>query len=527
MDEVTDLEVITIAKHLRDEHRAGSDHPDIIIVSNDEGIQRATDHFLKGDVKVLEPAVFLSVLLGVTDDKAVQDEIAETSLRLFRYFTAYRASTGRAPIRQLDAFFQEIQSAIRLARADFEPYFEQGTIQAFERYIISGDPFPNRMVSYEPTLAIIKGLLALPNDEFLAVIDDRLHELFLALGSLARSLHEPNDFTRFYNYITTYLIRAYLDAFKICFLGGDLAAAYKYMTLAKALVQCLANQPSAQRLYFSLLIAEASFAIITGHVGDNYVESTIEFLANAIKKRQLPTLISPDQVFLLIAIWQCKKQKGIDVRPGQGRDCEYRETGLRCTRDYFSALLLHIEEFCDELTSFGKHELALAILMQVYKVVRGESDESSRIEGKIYLICLILQQAIPSCVGSVFPASWEQTTIPLAKDDTHVSFTPLDMASNAYKNQIKILSYIPATGAYTCWVYPLKSRFTLVVPVEVEIKAPARLKAVKLLAGSIKVTPATSNAGSSQGVRGTIELGKDCKVQAYYYEDKFFTLNVI
>nr|MDO8085105.1 hypothetical protein [Candidatus Sigynarchaeum springense] len=527
VDEVTDLEVLTIAKHLHEDYANRGEHPDIIIVSNDEGVQRAADFFLKDDVRVQDPAVFLTVLLGVTDDKKVQSEIAATAKLLFQYFTSYRTSMGRPPIRQLDAFFSEIQNAIRLTREDIEPFFKQGTIQAFERYIITGEPFGKDIVIYEPALAIVKGLLTLSNDDFLETIDGRLHELFLAFNTLARSLNEPTDFTRFYNYISIYLIRLYLDAFKRCFLGRDLPASYKYMALAKAIVQGLANQPSTHRLYFSILIAEATFAIITGFTDRNYIAATIDFLANAIRKRQLPSLISPDQVYLLIAISQYKDQKGIEVTNATGRNCEYTETGLRCTREYFSALLLHIEQFCDELTSFGQHELALTILTQVYKVLPAESDEANRVEGKIYLICLIMQQTIPTCVGDVFHKSWEQTNAPLEKENTHESFTAFDAASQAYKSQIKILSFNATTKEYLCWIYPLKSRFKLIIPPEMEIKAPTTLKELKIQSGSIKVIPASKKEGATIDVRGTIELGKDCQIQTRYYEEKFFTLNVI
>ncbi len=528
VDEVTDLEILTIAKHIHEEHVKSGEQPNIIIVSNDEGVQRGAEYFLKDIVKVQEPAVFLTFLLGVTDSKQVQDEIAATSKRLFQYFADYRTSTGRMPIRQLDAFFGEIQSAIRLARADIEPFFEQGTIQAFDKYMITGEPFQKDMVTYEPVLAIVKGLLTLPNDEFLKVIDGRIHELFLSFGSLARALKEPTDFTRFYNYIAIYLIRIYLDAFKQCFHNHDLPASFKYMALAKSLVQGLVNQPSARRLYFSVLIAEATFAIITGYTDGSYIESTIDFLANAIINRQLPNLISPDQVYLVIAISHYKNQKCIEVTKKPGRECEYRETGLRCTREYFSGLLLHIEQFCDELTSFGQHELALKILLQVYKVLPVNSDEASRVEGKIYLICLILQQSIPTSVGDVFPKDWEQSNVPLKLGDTHESFTPLAAASPAYKSQIKILSYNAESKEFLCWIYQLKSRFKLVIPPEVEIINPTTLKELKLQSGSIKVTPVVGNRkGIKTAVRGTIELGKDCQIQTHYYEDKFFTLNVI
>ncbi|MEX2683002.1 MAG: PIN domain-containing protein [Candidatus Sigynarchaeota archaeon] len=527
VDEITDLEVLTVAKHIQEDSTGRGEHPDIVIVSNDEGLQKAADFFFNGLVKVQDPAVFLTILLGVTDDKKAQSEIAETAKRLFHYFTSYRTSRGRPPVRQLDAFFAEIQNAIRLAREDIEPYFKQGTIQAFERYMITGKPFKNDIVVYEPALAIVKGLLTLPTDEFLKTIDERLHELFLAFNTLARSLNEPTDFTRFYNYISIYLIRLYLDAFKRCFIARDLAASYKYMALAKSLVQGLANQPSAHRLYFSILIAEATFAIITGFMDSNYVAATIDFLANAIRKRQLPSLISPDQVYLLIAISQYKDQKGIEVTNDAGRNCEYRETGLRCTREYFNGLLLHIEQFCDELTSFGQHELALKILTQLYKVLPAKSDEANRVEGKIYLICLILQQAIPSCVGDVFPKSWEKTNEPLEKENTHESFTAFDAASKAYKSQIKILSFNAIKKEYLCWIYPLKSRFKLIIPPEIEIKNPAALKELKIQSGSIKVIPASQNADLAQYARGTIELGKDCQVQTRYYEEKFFTLNLI
>ncbi len=527
VEEVTDLEVMTVAKHVHEDSVKRNEHPNIVIVSNDEGIQRAADYFLKDMVKVQDPALFLTFLLGVTDSKEVQNEIAATANRLFQYFTSYRTSMGRPPVRQLDTFFAEIQNAIRLTREDIEPFFKQGTIQAFEKYMITGEPFEKEVVVYEPALAIVKGLLTLPDAEFLEAIDGRLHELFLAFNTLARALKEPTDFTRFYNYIAIYLIRLYLDAFKRCFVGHDLPASYKYMALAKSIVQGLANQPSAHRLYFSILIAEATFAIITGFTDSNYVAATIDFLANAIKKRQLPSLISPDLVYLLIAISHYKDERGIEVTNAAGRNCEYKETGLRCTREYFNDLLLHIEQFCDELTSFGRHELALKILLQVYKVLPANSDESSRVEGKIYLICLIMQQSIPSCVGEVFPKAWEQTQVPLGQSDTHDSFTPFTAASQAYKSQIKILSYNATTKEYLCWIYPLKSRFKLIIPPEVEIKAPTTLKELKLQSGSIKVSGASKAKGSAKDVRGTIELGKDCKIQTHYYEDKFFTLNLI
>ncbi|MBN2151856.1 MAG: hypothetical protein JW839_10445 [Candidatus Lokiarchaeota archaeon] len=525
--EVTDLEIITVAKHLHDDLTARGEGLDVVIVSNDEGVQRATEYFLKGLVKVQDPAVFLTVLLGVTDSKDVRDEIAATARRLFQYFTSYRTSMGRPPIRQLDAFFGEIQNAIRLAREDIEPFFKQGTIQAFERYMITGEPFQKGVVAYEPALAIVKGLLTLPDDEFLGAIDGRLHELFLAFNTLARSLKEPTDFTRFYNYIAIYLIRLYLDAFKRCFVGRDLPSSYKYVALAKSLVQGMANQPSAHRLYFSILIAEATFSIITGFTDSNYVAATIDFLANAIKKHQLPSLIPPDQVYLLIAILHYKNGKDIELTNAAGRDCEYGETGLRCTREYFGGLLLHIEQFCDELTSFGQHDLALKILLQVYKVLPVDTDEAARVEGKIYLICLIMQQSIPSCVGDVFPKSWEQTSEPLEEENIHESFTSLDAASRAYRSQIKILSYNATTKEYLCWIYPLKSRFNLIIPPEVEIKAPTILKELKLQSGSIRVTPTSQAKGHTTEVRGTIELGKDCHVQLRYYEEKFFTLNLI
>jgi hypothetical protein len=138
-----------------------------------------------------------------------------------------------------------------------------------------------------------------------------------------------------------------------------------------------------------------------------------------------------------------------------------------------------------------------------------------------------MQQAIPECISDVFSKSWEQTSVALDPVDTHVSFTPLDAVSPAYKNQIKILSYNATTKEYLCWVYPLKSRFRLVVPPEVEIKVPTVLKELKLQSGSIKVTPVGKRKGSEPVARGIIELGKECRIQARYYEDKFFTLNLI
>jgi len=528
-EEITDLEIITVAKETYDEFvkKKGMPPPEIIIVSNDEGIQKASEFFLKDIAKVQESAPFLGFLYGISDKKDVQERMENMSKRMFKYFTRYRLENNRRPIRSIDNFFADMLNSIRLAREDIEPQFGEEVIKSFEKYIITHEQLAPDLLIYESSLVIIKQMLAVPDAQFLNIVDAKMHELFLKLNALVTRMNEPQDYTRFYNYLSIYLVRIHLNAFKICFFWHDLDLSTKHMALAKLAAQAMINQPGANRLYYSILMVETAYCIITGAKDDAYVASSINFLADALKRRKVPALIPPDQVNMLIAIYSCIKEKRIDILNTKGVNCELNETSLRCPKEYFSILLVLVEDFCDELTSFGNHQLALKVLSHVHGLLENGSDEDIRIEGKIYLICLILGAKIPEPLAHLFPGDWERTKEPLENAIIRNDFARIETVDAAFKKGIKVLTYNHEGKFFICWIYPLKSRFKVIIPNEINITAPERLKDFKVLAGSIKINKPDEKERKDLSIRGIIELDRECTIQPFYYQDKFFTLNLI
>lgn len=523
LEEITDLEILTIANRIHNEisSRTDAEVAGILVISADEGIQKAGEYMLSGIVEVQEPATFMSYLYGIADQKEVRDRLETVSKQLFTYFTSYRMHTGRRPIRQLDSFFSQMLDAIRLAREDIEPQFDSDTIKAFEKFI-TGENLDQDLAIFGPTLFIIKDLLNFADKELIKLIDARLHNLFLELNELSIQMNEPTNYTRFYNYIAIYIIRIYMNTFTLSFLAGDLEFAYKSVTLAKVIVQGLINQPGATRLYFSILMLETAFCIITGFKPDDYITASIKFLSNAVKNHRLPTFISVDQVNLLIAVNQFKIGEPIILLENES-SCTYNDEGFACQRDYFAGLLVLIEDFCDELASFGKHELGLKILMQVHPLVETKSDDDIRLEGKIYLECLILGKSVPKDLADVFPKSWEKTREPLSEELICTEMTPIDAVNEAFTKRIKVLSFNSEEKYYICWVYPLKSRFKVLLSTD----QPELLKEFKILSGMIKIFPLDKKERKKLDIRGAIEVGHDCSIQQYYYQETFFTLNLI
>jgi hypothetical protein len=523
LEEVTDLEILAIANRIHEEvmARGGSDVANILLISGDEGIQKAGEFMLHDSVDVQEPAMFMSYLFGISDVKDARDRFEAASKGLFTYFTTYRMQTGRRPIRQLDSFFSQMLYAIRLAREDIEPHFEEDVIKAFEAFMTGQNLAPDLGI-FEPSLSIIKMAQMLRSDDILTFLDTKMHDLYLELNNLACQMNEPTNYTRYYNYIAIYIIRIYMNAFTSMFLAGNLEFAFKCISIAKAVVQGMINQPGANRLYFSILMVETACCIITGFKSDDYVTDSIAFLASAAKKHHLPTLISVDQVDLLIAVFQCKIDQCITILDDNS-SCTYDEGAFSCSKLHFPTLLVLIEDFCDELASFGKHDLALKIYTNIHPLAVQGSDEDVRIEGKIYLEYLILGKSMPKELADVFPKDWEQTRDPLDEYLICEEFTPIEEVNEAFSKRFKVLSYNRENAYYICWVYPLKSRFKVIVSAE----QPELLKEFKIRSGTIKVLPLEKKERKILNVRGVIEIGMGCAIQPYYYQATFFTLNLI
>ncbi|HME55703.1 MAG TPA: hypothetical protein VKM55_26085 [Candidatus Lokiarchaeia archaeon] len=523
LEEVTDLEILTIANRIHDELQAqgSAEVAGILVISGDEGIHNAGEYMLASSAEIQEPETFMSYLFGISDMKVSRDRFETASKGLFAYFTNYRMHTGRRPIRQLDSFFSQMLDAIRLAREDIEPQFDEDTTNAFETFMMGGTLAPDLAI-FEPSLAIIKDMLQLRTEDVATFIEARMHDLYLELNNLEVQMSEPTNYTRFYNYIAIYIIRIYTNSFTSMFLSGSLDFAFKCITLAKAIVQGMINQSGANRLYFSILMVETAFCIITGFKSEDYVTASIVFLSNAIKNHQLPTLLSQDQIDLLIAVHQCKINQCITIIDDNS-SCTYDETGFSCSRTHFPTLLVLIEDFCDELASFGKHDLALKIYTNLHPLAEQGSDEDVRIEGKIYLECLILGKEMPKDLADVFPKSWEKTREPLDDELIRMEFTSIIDVNEAFSKRFKVLSFNKENGYYICWIYPLKSRFKVILTAD----QPELLKEFKIRSGMIKIIPLDKKERKNLGVRGVIEAAKDCTIQQYYYQGTFFTLDLI
>ncbi|MHA1716816.1 MAG: hypothetical protein ACTSXP_14320, partial [Promethearchaeota archaeon] len=552
--EITDIAVLTVAKHIRDNimfftstknrkklsgQGAGRDlrissveSPDhsfkmleknfvinlsdvqdedagtatqVWIVSNDEGIQKASMHFFGTTIKVIEPFSFLTYIFGVSDSKDLRDKVEGLSKRVFSYFTRYREFRGRKPVSQLDNFFSEMLNSIRMARADIAPFFSGEIIRSFEAFMIQGKELKPTLGIYQETLSVLKDILNLDDVTLTSRLEYQLNELTFTLIALINRLHEPADYIRFYNYISLYLIRIYLIAFKQGFLMHEFEMASRYIQSAKLICRSMLIQENFKRIHISVFLVETLFLMIVGDDKSNETAGQIiEHLRSLWIKSALPAFVPVEQLYLILIINHFQKAHELKVIRSNDSFCTITDTGLSVSSAFFNSFFGAIEDFCDELASFGNLDLALTTYIGLYKLLEPRSEEFERIEGKIYLTCLILNKPIPKSVAKNFEDFKEETILPLVKAMSRPEFTDIENVDDAFKRRIKILQYIKKTKQhyiFKVWVYPLKSRFTLKVPIDLLDKNPEALKEVKVLSGKIKIY-----AEKPENTRGIIEI---------------------
>jgi hypothetical protein len=529
--EVTDIEILTVAKHLVDDRAANLlEHAadEIWIISDDEGVENAASFLFKDDVIVKGAGAFLGAMMAVSDNMKFQDAIALVSQRLFKYFTSYRTSEGRRPVAHIEAFFAQMLESIRMARDDINGNFSRNTITELELALNTGNPLPEPLTLYAPVLAIVRESLAAPDAVLVQEIDLTATKIINALGALLPELAEPTDYTRIYNFIAFYLMKLFLDAFKINFIDKQLHAAFKYLTLAKAIVQPFLNQPVADRLYFSIIIVETVFCVITGYKDKDYISENIGFLVATYQQGHVPALVPVEQINLLLLANQLLNGAGIEVADIPGEICiPSDDSSLACPRSILQSMVLVIEDFCDELVEFGRHDVALDIHVNLLPLVQNDEEEKTRIEGKIYLDCLLLNQAIPVCVETPFCEGWETTQEALENDKTYAESTPIDQVDEAYRKRIKVLRYDASNSTYTCWVYPLRSKFFVQLSVDAKPDVPEALKEFRIVSGAIRVEAFDEAARASSGARGLVEVSPGADIYMEFYREKFFTLNLV
>ncbi|MHA1371434.1 MAG: hypothetical protein ACTSRA_17175, partial [Promethearchaeota archaeon] len=498
----------------------------IWIVSNDEGIQKASVYFLGNAIKVMEPFSFLTYIFGVSDSKDLRDKVESLSKRVFSYFTRYRVYEGRKPVSQLDNFFSEMLNSIRMARADIAPFFSGEIIQSFEAFMIQGKELKSTLSIYQETLSVLKDILNLDDVTLISKLEYQLNELTFTLFNLISKLYEPADYIRFYNYMSLYLIRIYLIAFKQGFLMHEFGVASRYIQSAKLICRSMLIQENLKRIHISILLVETLFLMIVGDDRSNEIAGQIiEHLRSLWIKSALPAFVPAEQLYLILIINHFQKGQELKVTRSTDFFCTITGEGLSVSSAFFNSFFGAIEDFCDELASFGNLDLALSIYVGLYKLLMPRSEEFERMEGKIYLTCLILNKPIPKNIAKNFKDFKEETALPLVEAMSYPELTDIENVDDAFKRRIKILQYIKKTRQhyiFKVWVYPLKSRFVLKVPVNLLDKNPYALKEVKVLSGKIKV-----HAKKQENTRGIIEISKNSYVMVSYYREKFFTLNLI
>lgn len=518
--EITDLEVITIA---RDIHQAS---PDVTIVTNDEGIQKAASTWLPG-IKTWDTHTFLGYLLGITNDAAARDAIDAMSRRAFAYYTRYRTRGGRAAVPQVESFFAEMLNAIRMAREDAEAYFDPSITTAFDRHVVMGKELDGQYDVFAPCLGIVKDMLAGPAGSLATALDARLDALFLELNALAGSVREPTNYTRFYNYLSTYLLRVFISAFKEAFMQRDTGRSTRFLAMAKLLAQSMLQSPPVNRIFVSLVMVEILVALVTRARPAGEIEPLVSFLGTAASRGTLPSFVPAEMAMLLVAVYVCRTGGTIAVtRPGDPARCRYTPGMFSCSSECMDGLLGLAEELTDELAFFGQHELAVHVLTSFQPFTAPGSDDRDRIESKVYLNCLILGKNPPACASEIFNDACDVSGDELPADLVFETFTPLEQAGAAFTRRIKVLGY-QEDGTLSCWVYPLRSRFVVRLPPGLAIENVERLKEFRILEGSIKITPLGAAGRERTGARAAIELGPGCIIEPYHYQEKFFTLNVV
>ncbi|MHA1793687.1 MAG: hypothetical protein ACTSVI_13665, partial [Promethearchaeota archaeon] len=510
VSEVTDLAVITVAKEIFDAQFKEQDKEKLIdreiwIVSNDEGIQKATMHFLEAKVKVMESATFLSYLLGVSNMKDFQDAIESLSKKVFVYFTTYRSLEGREPVSQLNNFYSEMLNAIRMAREDIRGNFDEFVIKRFENFLVRGDSLRKPLLIYEKCLKNLKKILDLDRNGYKSRLDILVNSLNISLFNLSRALDEPSNFKRFYNYIAIYLINIFLNAFNIHFMDHEFELSWRRLEIAKIITQALLDQEKMHGTRMMILLLEIIFIEITSHLPNQYLDDCIEHVVDLVNRDGYPSFVPADMINLAVVLYYFKmKKEYIEIADGNKaryseklfhdsmqslgedgcRQCFLSKDKLLVTADYFKAFEYILEDFCDEIISLGNHELALSMYETILQYLPRDSDEHERIRGKIYLTMLIMNSPPRDFIDKGFSQGWEKTSLPLEPDLQHLEFTRIEDISPVYRKRIKILRMIDETEQhyfFHCWIYPIKSRFLIKVPKNVNIIKPGLLKELKLI----------------------------------------------
>ncbi len=523
--EITDLEIITVAKHVTEEqkgHSTGINGDAAWVVTNDEGIQKAAKHLLKNAVKIIEPAAFLGYMTGVTNDTNIRTEFEHMSKLIFKHFTRYRERFGRPPVSQLDQFFSGMLTSIKMAREDAKGFFDEEAIIALDKHLMLGCEMESpEMTMYKPAMVIMREIMNEDDGKIANTLQEHVNRLSLALVELNARLKELTNYTRFYNYISPYLARAYIISFKTAFMNHDLDRAFTMIGIAKTLVQPLINRPSISRLYFSIFISECAARLVSGYDGGMLSQGALQFLKQTLEENIMPALVPEEHVRLLLLVDACARN---DIE-ASGQDAP----PLPFSDDVFSKLSILAEDFADEITRFGNLTLALRIYAMLHDKADAtpEKDQKIRIEGKFFLTCMLLQG--DSCTGSMsrFPGDWERTMDALDACHVHGSWTSIEHVHDDFQHKIKILNYDRARNAFTCWVYPLRSRFLIDIPAPLIGDNKINLKEIKVRAGSIKVTGFEEGDRKVYRARGKIAIDKDCEVDVYTYQARFFTLNVL
>ncbi|MFX0101076.1 MAG: hypothetical protein ACFFCS_15990 [Candidatus Hodarchaeota archaeon] len=531
--EVTDIEILTVGKKIHDSYKNDKDstfQTEIWIVSNDEGIEKSSAQFLHGMVKVKESATFLGYILGVSNVEEFQDDVEEVSKRVFKYFTTFRVREGRKPVSQLNSFYSEMLNSIRMARKDIQSNFDKEVLGKFEQFITTGKDLEKPLDIYERILSLIKKSLEMGEAGYLNRLDTITNKISISLSNLSLILKESADFTRFYNYIAIYLIKIYLNAFKVHFTNHSLDCAFNYIQLAKVLAQGMLNQENMARARVLISMGEAMFLHVTGHKDDDYIDDSTNDLLAVVNSGKLPTFIPEDLINLLIVVSHLKKGGEIKIKE-EDPSCEYRPDCLSFSREYFKVFAYLLEDFCDEITSYGNHGLAQKLYRELYKLLPAELDDHARIEGKIYLNCLIIKKGFDDCIKGISLENLEKTHEPLQEENLHENYINIKDASKAYRKRVKVLSFKEAREGneklFHCWVYPLKSKFIVKMPANIKIHHPFLLKDFKIQSGSIKIISFNEEDREKNKARGMIDLSPDCSLETEYYNEKFFTLDLI
>nr|MDO8117087.1 hypothetical protein [Candidatus Sigynarchaeota archaeon] len=382
VNEITDLEIITVAKHIADD-----DNKIPWVVTNDEGIQKAVNHLLKNTIKIIEPAAFLGYMIGVTNDSVIRTEFEHMSKLVFKHFTRYRERFGRAPVSQLDQFFAGMLFSIKMARDDAREFFDDGLISLLDNYLSSGIWMDNLdILVYKPAMSILHDILNENDASCIKTVDERIRKLNLLLLDLPKHLKEPTNYTRFYNYISPHIARAHALSFKAAFLNHELDRAFFKLELAKVILQPHINHTTIFGLFISIIILEFAARLVSGHAGGTLNVDEIAYLNQLACMDKFPPHIPEEHVNLILFVNTCIKTNIEE----DGKNIDE----VNCKIDEVSRILPLAEEFADESMHFGNMDLALRIYSFSHQkaIEIKDANQRMRLEGKIYLTCIIMHK---------------------------------------------------------------------------------------------------------------------------------------